>query len=85
MEAIPLNISRKELAIIVRLSPDQIRRSEKRIGLDRTRVNFNRHLVLYRTAEALHIFHVRGFALSPVIISFLRQHATTVHFRPIQS
>ena len=67
MNVIPSNISRKGLASIVNLSTDQIRKEEKKIGLDKIRVRFNRHAVLYRTVEALEIFKLRGFSVPRLV------------------
>lgn len=68
MTIIPANITRKGLASLVNLSTDQIRKEEKRIGLNKTRAGFNKHAVLYRTVEALEIFRQRGFSIPRIIL-----------------
>ena len=64
---IPANITRKELASLVNLSTDQIRKEEKRIGLDKTRAKLNKHAVRYRTVEALDIFRALGFSVPTLV------------------
>lgn len=48
-------LTRKEVAALLEISVDQLRRREKAIGLDRARVNVSRQCIRYRTAEVYKI------------------------------
>ncbi len=59
----PKHITRKDIALIIApsITADQIRRNERKWGLDKARVRFNSRVVLYRTDRALSILVGLGF------------------------
>ncbi len=56
-------LSRKDIAALIdpRMTPKQISRNERRLGLDQARIRLNRRVVLYRTKQALGILRAKGF------------------------
>jgi hypothetical protein len=61
MKTKPL-LTRKDIALLlVDCSPDQVRKNEKRWGLDRARRDLNSRNVRYSAEIALTILRVKGF------------------------
>ena len=54
-------VDRKELAQLLNVSPDQVRRNEVRWGLSQAKVILNRKTVRYYKRVALLILKRRGF------------------------
>ena len=53
--------TRKDVAQLLTVSADQVRRNEKRWGLDQARVDLNRRCVRYSTSRMMRILRARGF------------------------
>ncbi len=58
-------LSRKQIAQALGESVDMLAENERRWGLDRARVNFNRRVIRYRRAQALAILAARGMPIDP--------------------
>jgi DNA-binding XRE family transcriptional regulator len=55
-----MNLTRKQIAQRVGMSPQSIKRNEVRLGLDRIRVRVNPRMVLYPERRTLQILRARG-------------------------
>jgi hypothetical protein len=53
--------SRKDLATLLGVTVDQVRRNERRWGLDKARRDLNPRCVRYRRTEAMAVLRARGF------------------------
>ena len=53
--------TRKDVAQLLAVSADQVRRNEKRWGLDQARVDLNPRCVRYSTSRMMRILRARGF------------------------
>lgn len=58
-------ISRKEIALILGVSVDSVRRNEKPWGLSEYRVNLNARLVLYWRTGVMKLFRDRRWVNPP--------------------
>lgn len=55
-----MNLTRKQIAQRVGVSPQSIKRAERRLGLDQIKVRFNPRVVLYPEKQVTRILRARG-------------------------
>ena len=58
-------LTRQDVALMIDLSVDVVRRNEKRLGLSDIRVDLNKRSIRYRGAEARAALRARGLLLDP--------------------
>ena len=58
--------TRKDVAGVLGVSVDAVRRNEKRWGIDKARVDLNARCVRYRHSMLMFILAARGFFQAPV-------------------
>jgi hypothetical protein len=56
-----VNISRKEIARRIGISPETIRRNERRLGLSSLRIQVNRRVILYPERASFRALKSHGF------------------------